>query len=320
VPITGLEVRPNPSNLAVMQAWNDATSAWQDLASGSGVVFGTGPGQATEGNDARVVSAVQRTLIDAKGDLLVGTANDTVARLPVSGVAGRVLTEDPAEAAGVKWAAAPRTRYALRTPSSGNTVSTPASFSYTSVTELEATWLGVFDALPGAAPGHPISQFNGTQDAWGITVTSANILYFTVASGAVASFATWTNGTTTAITPGDLFGIRLSWRANNGSGVPDMRLFTSHDEGATWTLRDTNTAVAAASINAGATAPIVLNGNAGANHVNGRVHYAQIRTDTGSGLVERASWNADTARGPRDSDPQGNVWTINGSAWSWRTR
>jgi hypothetical protein len=45
------------------------------------------------------------TVIDAKGDLLAGTAADTVARLAV-GANGTVLTADSAEATGVKWAAA----------------------------------------------------------------------------------------------------------------------------------------------------------------------------------------------------------------------
>lgn len=51
-----------------------------------------------------VASAVSGTLIDAKGDLLVGTANDTVTRLPV-GTNGQVLVVDSAEASGIKWAA-----------------------------------------------------------------------------------------------------------------------------------------------------------------------------------------------------------------------
>jgi hypothetical protein len=53
-----------------------------------------------------VAGAVQGTLIDAKGDLLVGTADDTVARLPV-GTNGYLLTADSAQTAGIKWAAAP---------------------------------------------------------------------------------------------------------------------------------------------------------------------------------------------------------------------
>ena len=49
--------------------------------------------------------AIPETLIDAKGDLVVGTAADTAARLGV-GSNGQVLTADSAQASGVKWAAA----------------------------------------------------------------------------------------------------------------------------------------------------------------------------------------------------------------------
>jgi hypothetical protein len=45
------------------------------------------------------------TIIDAKGDLVAGTAADTAARLAV-GTNGYVLTADSAEAAGLKWALA----------------------------------------------------------------------------------------------------------------------------------------------------------------------------------------------------------------------
>ena len=44
------------------------------------------------------------TIIDAKGDLIVGTADDTAGRLAV-GSNGYVLTADSTEATGLKWVA-----------------------------------------------------------------------------------------------------------------------------------------------------------------------------------------------------------------------
>jgi hypothetical protein len=48
---------------------------------------------------------VLKSVVDAKGDLLVGTAADTVARLAVGVTNGHVLTADSTETLGVKWAA-----------------------------------------------------------------------------------------------------------------------------------------------------------------------------------------------------------------------
>lgn len=48
---------------------------------------------------------ISPSIVDAKGDLIVASAANTVARFPVSGNNGWVLTEDSGEALGVKWAA-----------------------------------------------------------------------------------------------------------------------------------------------------------------------------------------------------------------------
>lgn len=56
------------------------------------------------GLTAADTGAIPETLIDAKGDVIVGTAADTAARLGV-GSNGQVLTADSGEASGVKWAA-----------------------------------------------------------------------------------------------------------------------------------------------------------------------------------------------------------------------
>lgn len=54
---------------------------------------------------SKLSGVVAQSLVDAKGDLLVGTANDTVGRL-AAGTNGHVLTADSTTATGLKWAAA----------------------------------------------------------------------------------------------------------------------------------------------------------------------------------------------------------------------
>ena len=63
-------------------------------------------GQAADGTVfANAALAVNKTIVDAKGDLIAATAADAVARLSV-GANNTVLTADSAEATGMKWAAA----------------------------------------------------------------------------------------------------------------------------------------------------------------------------------------------------------------------
>lgn len=81
--------------------------------------FGTSAGTIAQGNDSRITGAVQSSIVDAKGDLLVATAADTVTRIAV-GSDNQVLTADSSQASGVRWA----------TPSSGgntNSFGFPAS-------------------------------------------------------------------------------------------------------------------------------------------------------------------------------------------------
>lgn len=94
-----------------------------DSAQGAGVKWGTltiagGGTGATTAAGARsaldvpsTTEAILDTIIDAKGDLIVGTAADTPARLAI-GSDGQVLTADSAQGSGMKWAsvASPTTK------------------------------------------------------------------------------------------------------------------------------------------------------------------------------------------------------------------
>lgn len=75
-------------------------------------------------NDA---DAIQNSIVDAKGDLIAATADNTPARLAV-GTNGYVLTADSAEATGLKWAAI-----------GGGGMSTLATGSLTSGTSIDLT-------------------------------------------------------------------------------------------------------------------------------------------------------------------------------------
>jgi hypothetical protein len=70
------------------------------------VIAGTTAGTFAEGDDSRIVGAVQKSIVDAKGDLIVGLADNTVARLPVGASNGQTLQIDSSTATGLKWAAA----------------------------------------------------------------------------------------------------------------------------------------------------------------------------------------------------------------------
>jgi hypothetical protein len=59
----------------------------------------------TIGRIPSVDGGIQPTIVDAKGDLIVATAADTVSRLAV-GTNNHVLTADSSTATGLKWAAA----------------------------------------------------------------------------------------------------------------------------------------------------------------------------------------------------------------------
>jgi hypothetical protein len=102
---------------------------------------------------------IDKVLIDAKGDILVGTAQDTIARLPV-GSNGNILTADSTATAGVAWLPAP-----ISLPSQTN-----QSGKYLTTNGTVASWATV-DALP-AQTGNAgeLLTTNGTAASWSNTL------------------------------------------------------------------------------------------------------------------------------------------------------
>jgi len=84
-------------------------------------------------------SAINPTIVDAKGDLLVGSAADTVARLAV-GTNDYVLTADSSATNGIKWAAAAGGGKVLQVVSTAKTDAfSTATAAFTDVTGLSVT-------------------------------------------------------------------------------------------------------------------------------------------------------------------------------------
>jgi hypothetical protein len=111
----------------------DLDFTWVDPTAGdiTGVTAGTGiSGGGTSGTVT--VTNSMATAIDAKGDLIAGTADDTFSALSV-GADGTILTADSTEATGLKWAAAGSSFPASDT-ATVNTSETTSSTSYTDLT------------------------------------------------------------------------------------------------------------------------------------------------------------------------------------------
>jgi hypothetical protein len=95
---TGSDTLASPDHAGQHADSNDAIEALQ-------AKVGVDSSAVTSSLDYKVAQKIDKTLVDAKGDLIVASAADTVGRLPVGGTNGHVLTVDSAETLGVKWAA-----------------------------------------------------------------------------------------------------------------------------------------------------------------------------------------------------------------------
>lgn len=108
--------------------------------------------------DQRVQSssgAISATLVDAKGDLIVATTNDTVTRVAV-GTNGHLLTADSAQSAGVKWSLPSATLLAetyLASPA--------ASITFAAIPQTHKHLLLVFRAIQDTATTRTVgARFN----------------------------------------------------------------------------------------------------------------------------------------------------------------
>lgn len=95
---------------------------------------------------ADAAAFIPKTLVDAKGDLLVGSADDTVVRKAV-GSDGQVLTADAASTGGMKWAAAVPATKTVRVSLTANLALTTATNTTVSFTTEQFDTDGFHDTV-----------------------------------------------------------------------------------------------------------------------------------------------------------------------------
>lgn len=99
-------------------AWDATDNCWYPI--------GTGPH--THSDYISQSTAINPTIVDAKGDIITATAADTPARLAV-GSNGQILTADSTAATGIKWGAAPSSALAIANIASGTLSGTTVTIS-----------------------------------------------------------------------------------------------------------------------------------------------------------------------------------------------
>jgi hypothetical protein len=129
------------ASAAATSASSAATSATSAATSATSAAASAASAAAT------LAGAIQATIVDAKGDLIVGTAADTVSRLAV-GTNGYTLTANSATATGLAWAAVDS--LPSQTSNSGKFLTTDGS---------TASWAVVAGSL--AQPSEPASPNDG---------------------------------------------------------------------------------------------------------------------------------------------------------------
>jgi hypothetical protein len=128
-------------------------------------------------------AAIAKATVDSKGDLIAGTADNTVARLAV-GANDTVLTADSSAATGLKWAApAGMTLLSTTTLSGASTTISPISQDYKSlyVVITGYTYTGSSDALAVKPNGVTSGIESTSQYSIGTTpgsVASVNSIFF----------------------------------------------------------------------------------------------------------------------------------------------
>jgi hypothetical protein len=151
-------------------------------------------------------NAIQNSIVDAKGDLIGATANDTPARLAV-GTNGQILTADSTAATGIKWATPAAASSALTKITSGTfsavtSISLPNSTFTSTYTNYKVIFI--------------ISSSSGSTTITGRYRASGTDNTSTIYNSALSIARVNTNVAVTGVNGGTSFTMGYNASTNNG--------------------------------------------------------------------------------------------------------
>ena len=209
---------------------------------------------------------------------------------------------------------------------SGNCPSTPDSAGLSLTGDCEFVFLAAFDDWTPASSGQIISKdsANAGERSWALSLESTGVPQFwwspdgttyNAISGAVP--LGFTNGT---------FGwCKMTFDADNGAGGRTAQVYKAFYDGTAtepteWTLIETPITATATSIFDSATTVYVGGFAGGVAGLLVGCRLARLIVRNGIGGTAVASPNFTTPGAAPFTDAQGNVWTLNGTEWSFTQR
>lgn len=197
-----------------------------------------------------------------------------------------------------------------------STITTPDSPAVSITGDIDVRVKVAMDDWTPATFMNFITKDNGTNDEWGFSMPfspARGYFYWKESGGTVRAVNA---SAAPPVADGDTLWYRATLDVDNGSGGHDVKFYTSND-GSSW-------AQLGATVNAGAfttsikdgTNPIIIGAKSsgGTEAIKAKVFYAEVRNGIDGPVV--ASFNASAKAFGADTytDPQGNVWTLNGMA------